>query len=123
MPNRVYKALHGACDSTEYRSTMFSLLKVILSVTILSSVAFGLPFNGTISDGKTVGFPFKIDDRIFGGQEAAVGQFPYQVSLRFLMEPASGFVHVCGGSIITNRFVLTAAHCMLMCQLQLVFVL
>lgn len=48
--------------------------------------------------------------RIFGGYEAKPGQFPYQVSLRFYREP-EGFGHFCGGSILTERFVLTAAHC------------
>lgn len=47
------------------------------------------------------------DDRIIGGGDATVGQFPYQVSLR----DNNSTEHFCGGSIITKRFVLTAAHC------------
>lgn len=46
--------------------------------------------------------------RIVNGSNAAIGQFPYQVSLREL--PFKH--HFCGGSIITNRWILTAAHCM-----------
>ncbi|ETN60289.1 brachyurin [Anopheles darlingi] len=46
--------------------------------------------------------------RIIGGQEASPGQFPYQVAL--LGEFALG-IGVCGGSILTNLYVLTAAHC------------
>lgn len=49
------------------------------------------------------------DKRIFGGNEATHGQFPYQVSLRG--RGKNGLFHFCGGSIISNRFVLTAAHC------------
>lgn len=49
-------------------------------------------------------------NRIHGGREARPGQFPYQVSLR---ERKGGkYVHVCGGSILSKRFVLTAAHCL-----------
>ncbi|KAL1501554.1 hypothetical protein ABEB36_006855 [Hypothenemus hampei] len=43
--------------------------------------------------------------RIVGGSVAARGQFPYQAAL---IINNSGF---CGGSIISNQWVLTAAHC------------
>lgn len=47
------------------------------------------------------------NERIIGGEEAAIGQFPHQVSLR----ARGGTAHYCGGSIIAPRFILTAAHC------------
>ncbi len=40
---------------------------------------------------------------------AAEGQFPYQVSLRAGTLVRS---HICGGSILNSRFILTAAHCL-----------
>ena len=43
--------------------------------------------------------------RIVGGSTATAGQFPYQAGLDRL----GG--HWCGGSIINNNHVLTAAHC------------
>ncbi|XP_062391251.1 transmembrane protease serine 3, partial [Sardina pilchardus] len=43
--------------------------------------------------------------RIVGGNVSGEGQFPWQVSLHFHSE------HLCGGSIITHTWILTAAHC------------
>ncbi|XP_043276807.1 chymotrypsin-2-like isoform X2 [Venturia canescens] len=43
--------------------------------------------------------------KIIGGQRAAPGEFPYQVSLRIDGK------HMCGGAIISKRHILTAAHC------------
>ncbi|XP_052472363.1 suppressor of tumorigenicity 14 protein homolog [Carassius gibelio] len=49
--------------------------------------------------------PFK-HNRIVGGQNADVGEWPWQVSLHFKFEG-----HVCGASIISNKWLLCAAHC------------
>lgn len=44
---------------------------------------------------------------IVGGVDAPIGKYPHQVSLR------SYNSHFCGGSIIDEYNVLTAAHCIL----------
>lgn len=46
------------------------------------------------------------EGRIVGGQTASAGQFPYQTSMR-----SAANAHFCGGFIIANRWVGTAAHC------------
>lgn len=43
--------------------------------------------------------------RIVGGNSASEGQFPHQVLLRI------GNNGMCGGSIISENYVVTAAHC------------
>jgi trypsin len=45
------------------------------------------------------------DPRIVGGNVSDIISHPYTISLQ------SGSSHICGGSIISSRYVLTAAHC------------
>lgn len=47
-------------------------------------------------------------DRIVGGNEAGRNSIAYQVGLFLHMDGGTGF---CGGSVLSNRYVLTAAHC------------
>ena len=49
-----------------------------------------------------------VSDRIIGGTEAGINEFPWQAGLLILV---SGKYYSCGGSLINNRWVLTAAHC------------
>ncbi|XP_043955745.1 serine protease 33-like [Gambusia affinis] len=46
-----------------------------------------------------------LNTKIVGGAVASIGSWPWQVSLH----GSSG--HFCGGSLINNLWVLTAAHC------------
>lgn len=82
---------------------MVSWNLVLTTVALLSPFAFGLP---AAEDGI-----FNDNERIFGGKEAAIGQFPHQVSVQ-LKKQGNTFNHICGGAIITNFFIITAAQCL-----------
>ncbi|KAF3847719.1 hypothetical protein F7725_020747 [Dissostichus mawsoni] len=53
------------------------------------------------SDCGVVGF----QDRVVGGSDAFIEDWPWQVSLQ------QGGQHSCGGSLVSPRWVITAAHC------------
>lgn len=46
-----------------------------------------------------------LNTKIVGGEDAAPGSWPWQASIH------QGSSHICGGSLINNQYVLTAAHC------------
>ncbi|XP_052845336.1 brachyurin [Drosophila gunungcola] len=50
-----------------------------------------------------------VDGRIAGGDLAVVNQFPYQVGLS--IEEPNDLFSWCGASLISDRYLLTAAHC------------
>ncbi|XP_066531153.1 transmembrane protease serine 13a [Hoplias malabaricus] len=47
----------------------------------------------------------QLSSRIIGGSLAQLGRWPWQVSLHF------NGMHICGGTLISQDFVVTAAHC------------
>ncbi|CAG0920440.1 unnamed protein product [Notodromas monacha] len=49
--------------------------------------------------------PRLVDRRVVGGEDAEPGQFPHQVTFQYYGS------HLCGGSVLDENTVITAAHC------------
>ncbi|XP_041672045.1 mast cell tryptase-like [Cheilinus undulatus] len=52
-----------------------------------------------------------LNTKIVGGVNASAGSWPWQISMHFSIGPATR--HICGGTLISDQWVLTAAHCIL----------
>lgn len=49
--------------------------------------------------------------RIIGGISSEVGEFPHFASLGYQLDFVDGLTFLCGGALISPRFVISAAHC------------
>ena len=54
---------------------------------------------------------FEISERIIGGSRSDVGEFPHFAALTYQDVEKSNVTFDCGGALISNKHVLTAAHC------------
>lgn len=71
---------------------------------VCGAVLLALTFGGSLAQLDVCGTA-PLNTRIVGGEDAPQGAWPWQASLR------SSGSHFCGGSLINNQWVLTAAHC------------
>ncbi|XP_003708599.2 trypsin isoform X1 [Megachile rotundata] len=86
----------------------------MISLVLVTVLLFGAAVQGETESSTAIPYQdaewvsYGLTGRIVNGTKAALRQFPYQVSLRRSYNAA----HFCGGSLISEYHVLTAAHCM-----------
>lgn len=52
-----------------------------------------------------------LGERIVGGKNAALGEYPWIARIGYRRSGSGTLLYRCGGSLINNRYVITAAHC------------
>lgn len=99
MPNSTKKAWNITYNYSEYinNCTYVYLINFKFLVNFFFIIACGL-------------VPANSKGRIINGYTVKANSFPWMVSLGFQGTTMS-FPHLCGGSLINERFILTAAHC------------
>lgn len=91
-------------SSSLFLSTLSKLAKIVLpSASKVSSIKQPSFCGSVIS--------FNDKGRIVNGKEAGLGQFPWQAQILAQKTVGQEPTFVCGGSLITEELVVTAAHC------------
>ena len=86
---------------------------VMVPITILSSWSKFLFANSFTGCGQRLGGPLMVQ-YIIHGNDASPRAWPWQASIQLLI--GSEYTHICGGSLLSGDFVISAAHCTLWVQ-------
>lgn len=90
--------VHSEMIANSNHSGLFYLIKHLLKIYFLIFNIVADINCGLLQTART--------GRVVGGHDANPGEYPWLVSIT----RRGG--HFCGGSVINNKFVLTAGHCM-----------
>ena len=89
------------------RTMLLSLLLMVVTVVVVSLLTTTAASEAKTRSNAVLDTSSQLLKRIVGGSSAKANQFPYQVAL------LRQGTFACGGSLITSKWVLTAAHCVI----------
>merc|ERR1712168_1707200 len=84
---------------------MGSAFSLIRSPRMLVSVLIFVAFGAIASEARS---PY-----IIGGVVSEKGRWPWQISLQMKNPESGDFQHACGGSVLNDKWILVAAHCVM----------
>lgn len=107
MPAKCCEIQTVAPASTNWHN-MKSLILFTLAVAVATTSAFDVRRSAEVQQRNIFVPEIEAEGRITNGATAVPGQFPYQAGLVCTIGMSK---FLCGGSVISETFVLTAAHC------------
>lgn len=109
----------GAADSSPTRNKSEAVLSsrkarsaTETEVETKESFSWAFPTLPTITEEQN------LDQRIVGGDEAKPGEIPWQVALMSHSKALNRAQPFCGGALISESWVITAAHCLVQAKIQ-----
>uniref|UniRef100_A0A182N5R5 CLIP domain-containing serine protease n=1 Tax=Anopheles dirus TaxID=7168 RepID=A0A182N5R5_9DIPT len=109
--NRLSETTTMVAGTTELPATTTDLMTTVLPTVVPDQPMINAPLCG-----------LSVNTRIVGGETEVPGQFPWMARLAYRNRTSGRVTYRCAGSLITNRHVITVAHCVtnLIDELQLV---
>ncbi|MEF1305333.1 trypsin-like serine protease, partial [Vibrio owensii] len=77
---------------------------------LMSGVLLMVPLSGSAETASSGNDP-DLKTFIIGGQQASANQLPFFARLILHRTGSSQFANICGGTIVNDRYIMTAAHC------------
>uniref|UniRef100_A0AB38ZEU3 Venom S1 protease 42 n=1 Tax=Oncocephalus sp. TaxID=2944721 RepID=A0AB38ZEU3_9HEMI len=112
LKNSIYNKMTVTIETKGLRSGSYCRIAVTKPYTnmkyeIIDSSEHGSGIGATKQPSCKCGWTNKSPKRIVGGEETEINEYPFMVSLKVSRKK----LKLCGASIISERMVLTAAHC------------